>query len=465
MAISPAGLRRRARPARSFVVGLGLLAGLAAGVAAVLTGSYEFAGAAFVVALLAVPSLVLLVRVVRAEHDPWMRRLLVLAFAAKMLSSLGRYVVVSGVYGTGDSFAYARDGAELADAFRRGDLLTTLGDFFANTRFGTRFIEILTGMLFTVTGATRLGAFLVFSFAGFWGLYLCYRAFCLALPEGNRRRYGAMVLLFPSLLFWPSSLGKEAWMMLALGLSAYGAARLFRQMRGAYVWLALGLGAATLVRPHIALALAVAVTGAYVLRARRAGAGRSLPLARVAGTIALFGLCVVALRTVETRFADQVGGEGVQGLLEYASTQTAKGGSEFEAVGTPSPLDIPAAAVAVLFRPFPWESANVLAFLASLEGTFLLVMLFRNRRALVSALRARSPYVVFAALYALLFVIAFSSIGNFGILARQRVQVLPFLLVLLSATAVERAAPRGRRRAAGSASEQLDVAHGERPAF
>jgi hypothetical protein len=41
------------------------------------------------------------------------------------------------------------------------------------------------------------------------------------------------------------------------------------------------------------------------------------------------------------------------------------------------------------------------------------------------------PYVAYAASYTMMFVIAFSSIGNFGILTRQRTQVLPLMLVLL----------------------------------
>jgi hypothetical protein len=45
-------------------------------------------------------------------------------------------------------------------------------------------------------------------------------------------------------------------------------------------------------------------------------------------------------------------------------------------------------------------------------------------------------------LYLLGFVVAFSQFGNFGILARQRVQALPLLLVLLSMTPL---LPRSRR--------------------
>ena len=44
----------------------------------------------------------------------------------------------------------------------------------------------------------------------------------------------------------------------------------------------------------------------------------------------------------------------------------------------------------------------------------------------------RTPYVVFALAYTAMFVLAFSAIGNFGLLTRQRTQVLPFVLVLLA---------------------------------
>ena len=43
-----------------------------------------------------------------------------------------------------------------------------------------------------------------------------------------------------------------------------------------------------------------------------------------------------------------------------------------------------------------------------------------------------TPYVMFSLIYTLVFVYAFSAIGNFGILVRQRVQVYPVFFVLLA---------------------------------
>jgi uncharacterized membrane protein len=58
-------------------------------------------------------------------------------------------------------------------------------------------------------------------------------------------------------------------------------------------------------------------------------------------------------------------------------------------------------------------------------------------------LAARRPYLVFCMAYVVAFVIGFSFIANFGILARQRVQALPALLVLVALPAV---VSKGRAR-------------------
>ena len=58
--------------------------------------------------------------------------------------------------------------------------------------------------------------------------------------------------------------------------------------------------------------------------------------------------------------------------------------------------------------------------------------------------------MTYAVVYLLMFFFAFGTIGNFGILARQRSQAMPFVFVLLCAvpgdpTERPRATPRRRR--------------------
>jgi hypothetical protein len=49
----------------------------------------------------------------------------------------------------------------------------------------------------------------------------------------------------------------------------------------------------------------------------------------------------------------------------------------------------------------------------------------------------RVPYVAYCLAFVVMFVFAFSSIGNFGIMTRQRTQVFPFLLVFLAIPVAE----------------------------
>jgi hypothetical protein len=96
-------------------------------------------------------------------------------------------------------------------------------------------------------------------------------------------------------------------------------------------------------------------------------------------------------------------------------------------------VELPVALFSVVFRPLPFEATNPQAFLASMEGVFLLVMIARNWRRLGHFIpRRRAPFITFVASYSLLFMVAFSNLSNFGILARQRTQLFPFLLVILA---------------------------------
>jgi hypothetical protein len=49
----------------------------------------------------------------------------------------------------------------------------------------------------------------------------------------------------------------------------------------------------------------------------------------------------------------------------------------------------------------------------------------------------RRPYVAMSTVYCVGFIIAFSNVGNFGIITRQRAQLLPLLFVLLALPVVQ----------------------------
>ncbi len=381
----------------------------------------------------------------RTERDPWLVTIIMVALVLKLLASIVRYVMTFEVYGSGDAMVYIREGLIYAEQVRQGDLsyeITTGGGV------GTHFIRRITGYVFAVIGATGIGGFFVFSWFGFLGMCLFFRAFRLAVPHGEARRYAVLLFLLPTLLYWPSSIGKEAWMLLTLGLGAYGAARVLVHRPGGYSLFIVGLLGSAAVRPHMTALLAVAFALSFLLRRSPNGSMFGL-VAKVVGAVIVVGATVWAIGAAEERF--EVEGEGLAGaeqVIDRTAEQTSKGGSEFDAARPTSPLDVPGAVFTVMFRPLPHETHNLQALATSLEGVFLLGLFAlswpRLRRLPKEMLR--SPYVVFACTYSLMFMLAFSSFGNFGILARQRAQLFPLILIILALPAIKDVSTRRSRR-------------------
>ena len=420
-------------------VGQGLIVGVGIALTAAYVGAlmylmprttYDTWGALFVGPLLLVATLPLLVREARREGEAWIFWLLLAALVLKLFGALLRAYVVSDVYGgEGDSLLYHSEGTRIAAGFWDGDYDTGL-----ETLSDTDFIYFLTGVIYSATGPTFLGGFLVYSWLGFLGLFFFYRAFKVAVPDGRRSSYALLLFFLPSLVFWPSGIGKEAWMVFALGLAAYGGARAMSGalMRGIPV-AAFGLWLCWVVRPHVAGLVAVAlVVGFAVGRVPRKEFGRLLKVFSIVVAIVVAGVMIrEAKEFLSDSGIESFGGFGV--TLTQTSERTGKGGSEFDPVIVETPLDFPAAALTVLFRPLPTEAGNTQALIASLEGTFLLILALVRFRWIVAAFLSvrKSAYVAFAFVFVGMFIVAYSSIANFGLLARQRVQVLPIMLVLL----------------------------------
>ncbi len=391
--------------------------------------SFDVWGGVVIFPILMVLTVPFALSAARADGDSTIAWLIMGAFVLKLCGAVARYYVAFSVYGSGDSQAYHDVGVKLAPMFRHGDFSIDLG----KRVLGTGFIEIVTGAVYTVTGATKLGGFFVFSWLGFIGMFLFYRAFRIAFPDGDRWRYALLVFFLPSLLFWPSSIGKESWMMFMLGLVSYGVARMLSGMPFGLPAVILGLAGSAMVRPHVALIAIVALLGGYLVR-RSPRPTLLGPPAKVAMLVILSLGTIVVLSQVKTFFGvSTIDSGSAEQVLTRTTEQTSQGGSEAQVTRPSSPAGVLEAVVAVVFRPWPYEATNLQSLFASLEGLFLLGLILMSLRRFAALPRAmiRRPYVTYALVYCLVFLYAFSSIGNFGILSRQRVQLYPFLAVLL----------------------------------
>jgi len=87
----------------------------------------------------------------------------------------------------------------------------------------------------------------------------------------------------------------------------------------------------------------------------------------------------------------------------------------------------------LLFRPFPWEVHNFQAAVASIEGWLLFFLLWSWRSDFVAGVkRWRSDSsILFSLIYSILYsVMLAAAFSNIGLMARQRVLMAPFALLL-----------------------------------
>ena len=343
-----------------------------------------------------------------------------------------------------DAIVYNREGARLADSFRSLNF-TSVDVGAAASVPGTGSLRYIAGLVHLLTDSNFFGTTLLFGFMAFAGCWLFYRAFEIAVPDGDHYRYAKLIFLWPSLLYWPSSIGKDSWMLFTIGVASIGAARLLTRTRGGYILIGLGLVGSSLVRPHVTLLVFVAIGVAFLIgRHDHHRIPGEVSLGGVTKAIGIVVLLVagslLAPATAKFLKVDDLTGDSVTSIIEQTQAQTNEGGSAFTPTNPNSPIGYPIAVITVLFRPLPGEVTSAQGLLSGAEGGVLIVISALSwRRLWESVRRLRThPYITFAAAYIAMFTYAFAAIANFGILARERIQVLPFVFVLLAVPAWRR---------------------------
>jgi hypothetical protein len=377
-------------------------------------------------------------------------QLLAFALAAKIVGSIARFAVLNW-YGSGDALLYHAAGLDTFQMIRSLDF-----SFLRPPYFGTNFVEYVTGFLYAIIGPTLLGAFLAFSLASLAGMWFFYRAHRVAFPQGDHRIFFLLIFFVPTMAFWPSSLGKDALIVLGLGLATYGLARTLSRIAPAPVLQLLGGLAITFaVRPAVGAILLFATTVAFVLHPGRVGSPMTRPVTWILGAPLLIVGLVFAVQVASRLENVDVASGGTEYLAETSQTLE-QGGSAYTPTLPTSPAGALAAAANVLFRPFPTEATTPQALLAGLESLGLMLLLIWRLPSVVRSVRLwRGGMIVGAYVMVVGMIVALSAFANFGLLARQRVQVLPYLFMIITAVASQRT--RSRRRARREAHVPADV--------
>jgi hypothetical protein len=361
------------------------------------------------------------------------------AFVVKLLGTAVRYMMLEVVFQGGDALSYHEAGEAGYQLVRSFDFT-----FIQEPYFGTDFLEDSVAFLYAVTGPSIFGAFLVYSLLSFVGTWFFYRAHRIAFPDGDARIFFFVLFFLPTMAFWPSSLGKDSLIVFGLGLATYGLAKLLRRInaKAAFQLLA-GTAVAFGVRPAVGVMF---LFGAAVAFLAHPGNLRS-PLARpislaFAGPIVAVGL-VFSLQVA-------LDYERLDGLSSAVEEYTAvrerliqSGGSTISGPEPTTPSGFGQAVLTVLFRPLPWELSDPLAAAAGLESVVIIVLVAGRLGTGIRAVRTRwrGGMVLAAGITTLALLVPLTAVSNFGLLVRQRAQMLPFLFMVLTAVHRVRRSP------------------------
>ncbi len=290
----------------------------------------------------------------------------------------------------------------------------------------------------SITGPFYHAMKVMFAFFGLMGSWYFYRAGAVVLGRESPPLF-YLLAFFPSVIFWASIVGKEPLQLLFLGLYAYGGALWFTGGGlTALGFIGAGLFGCFLFRPWIAGLAAIALVLGTLL-GKLNGRQAAVCLCAVGAVAVFWGESILELPFGDVTYGQMlVGGmmtEWLENNAQAFSGETQKaGGSGAE---LPDLKNDGGGAVALImfsgiFRPLPFDITNPFTALAALENTIILGMaLIALKRFRLAYLR--EPLVLWPLFYILMWSALFGLIvmANFGAGARYKLQMWPFLLLLL----------------------------------
>ena len=364
-----------------------------------------------------------------------------MALALRVVGALMRESIAT------DAAVYFKWGMRYAEYFTRFDFSPLLDPALwrGHEWIGSNFVGYPTGFIVSLIGPTRVGTFFAFALIAFLGIGAYAFAFRRAFPKVNYLGYWAWVFLFPSLWFWPSSIGKESIITLGFGLATLGFVG--RGSKTNWPVMILGLVIVFVIRPQLVAVFALAAVLAHWLNFRDWSPGRLLQ----GSALLVVGLTGIWFAMASTR----AGGADLESLEEYVEEnvgRSSQGGSQIEAVSL-SPANVPLVIMNVLFRPFLWEAHNVTSLFAALELTLMWAIIWFRRRQLrhVFQVWRRHRMLRFAIPFVFLYIVALGfNLTNLGLIARQRTLVFPLLFMIVEAGNIFQSVPKPVRVARGS---------------
>lgn len=284
------------------------------------------------------------------------------------------------------------------------------------------------------------------SFTGVWSLF---RAFYKLYPNLNKKM--ALAIFFmPSLFFWGSGLLKDTLTFCALGWSFYSIVNLvyFPKVSRVkmLVILLIGMYVIVSVKIYIAICFIPAVLFWVSLKSINkieSGLVRRLAFPFYLSLALVFGyLALLQIGSINSQYSiDKIAHTAETTAWWIGFVSESEGGAyyslgDLDFTPTGMLLKSPRAVWVSLFRPHPWEVKTPIMLLSALESLFFLILTIRlfikNGFQLVFRTIRKDPFLIGISTFSLLFAFAVGVTSqNFGTLARYKIPLMPFYLIML----------------------------------
>lgn len=307
------------------------------------------------------------------------------------------------------------------------------------------YVAYLTFLRFFL-GATNYFAIATNGFLAFVGGLTLARALTRVFPLGSGREKWLTILIFcPSTVFWTTSNMKEGLMYWAVCQMLAPFLEASTRGRAPFSLMSImGVAVAGIFRPHIAMiwVFAAAFIG-LMFRGKKSWAI----------VLILFMPVVFLALRIFVGSSLMSPDEALEAMeKQYRGLATPGAGSYID-YGSGGPIFFVSGFLATFFRPLPWEIKSLRTFIACAETwglSILLIVAWLKMTAYERRQLFRFPAIWVSIIICLFFSIMFSYLPVEGLIVRQRIQMIPGVLVAALAPLLLREQVREQRRLANA---------------
>jgi hypothetical protein len=398
--------------------------------------------------------------------EPDVAKLFTWAFSFKIISALAFAFVTEYYFKNGDTYIYFEEGSKLFNwILKKGSnvsyIFTSARDFeelkslyadpdnpgFASNEgnfMPIRFIALLSFFSFNKYLVISI-FFSLFSFSGLWKLYQSFSFFYPAL----KKQLALAFLFIPSVLFWGSSVLKDPICIGCIGWILAGFVNIFfkgksRSKNLPFIFIACFI--LYLTKGYIMLALAVSIVFWLVAALKEQIPYKTLrdlmfPFLLLTTLLSIYFLLDNIQESLGQYALDNFAESVKFNQMNYAASEDAAGGSYFD-IGEidPTPLGMlklaPKVINATFFRPYVWESKNIMMLFSAMESMLLMIFtlyvfyklrFFRFFKAILN-----QPLLLQCFVFSIILGFAVGiTTPNFGTLMRYKIPCIPFFTAML----------------------------------